>query len=121
MKDENLIHIKFEQGEALNSKKDLLFAQAEMLRTMRSMKRYQLFRADELTLKLELYKKIKLVLKNIKKIEAELPKMKIPAILKHHKEKQAPIIKAVIKPKQIHPNDIEAQLKEIQDKLKELG
>ena len=47
--------------------------------------------------------------------------MKIPAILKHHEEKETPIIKTPIKEKKIHTNDIEAQLKEIQDKLKELG
>lgn len=121
MKDENLIHIKLEQGEAMQRKKEVLSSEIELLKTISSMKRYQLLRSQELALKISLYKKIKIVLANIRKLEKTLPKMKIPAILKHHEEKQAPTIKTPRKERKIYSNDIEAQLKEIQDRLKELG
>ena len=121
MKNENLIHIKLEQGEAIQKKREILSSEIELLKTISAIRRYQLLRSQELDLKLSLYKKIKIVLANIRKLEKSLPQMKIPAILRHHEEKEAPIIKAPVKEKKIHTNDIEAQLKEIQDKLKELG
>ncbi len=121
MKDENLIYIKLEQGEAIQRKREILSSEVELLKTISSMKRYQLLRSQELALKISLYKNIKIVLTNIRKLEKILPKMKIPAILRHHEEKEAPIIKTPVKEKKIHTNDIEAQLKEIQDRLKELG
>jgi len=122
MKEENLIHIKLEQGEAIQRKKDILSSEIGLLKTISSIRRYQLLRSQELNLKLILYKKIKIVLTNIRKLKKTLPQMKIPAILKRSEgKKEALITTPIIKRREIAPNDIEAQLKEIQDKLKELG
>ena len=114
-KSESLIHVKLEYGEALQSKKNVLSSEMNLLRITKSIKRYKTLRSEELKLKYKLYQKVKEFLTNIKKIQTTLPKLQIPEILKDGKEKEK-----IIPEIEEDNSDLETQLKEIQEKLKSL-
>jgi len=119
MPNENLIHIKLEFEEALQSKKDILSSEINLLRIARILKNYHSLRSKELKLKLTLYKKIKEMKSSVRKLEQTLPKIKIPKILE-----DKDYLEEEIKPKEtkkiMHEDNIEEQLKDIQAKLNSL-
>ena len=115
MKNENLIHVKLEYEEALQSKKNILSSEMNLLRIARMIKKYRLLRSEELKIKLKLHRKIKETLTNIRKTQLTLPKLEIPEILKKDKEIEEPA-KPPIKENQ-YDKSLESQLQEIQDKL----
>ena len=117
MKNENLIHVKLEYGEALQSKKDVLSSEMNLLRIAGIIKKYRIFRLEELKIKSKLHRKIKEVITNMGKIQIILPELKIPEILKKTEETEEPEIQ--IKEKKYDAN-LESQLQEIQDKLNSL-
>ncbi len=119
MKNENLIHVKLEYGEALQSKKDILLSEMNLLKITRIIKEYRLLRLEELKIKLKLYREIKETLTNIRKMQTALPKLEIPEILKKDKEIEEPD-KLPIREK-VYDEGIESQLQEIQEKLKSIG
>ena len=119
MKSENLIHIKLEYNEAVKAKKDILSTEMNLLRILRIIKKYRDSRTQELVLKTKIHRKIKEFLTNMKKLETLLPKVKIPEVLKEDDEEISKI-----KTKKKLPaehKDIESQLQEIQNQLKNLG
>jgi len=118
MNSENLIHIKLEYKGALQAKKDIISSQIALLKVARRIKRYQIYRSEELELKLKLLKKTRELKTNIGKLQRIMPKPKIPAILKKEEhvqkeEKEQTGLK-------YHEGDLEEQLQEIQRKLNEL-
>jgi len=122
MKNENLIHVKFEHEEARQAKRDVLSLEMNLLQNLRAIKKYAPLRLEELNTKLKIQKKLRRIILNIKKLQTTLPKLKIPEILKD------PIIedKTPNKPKMQEPkkekysDNLESQLKEIQDRLNQL-
>lgn len=119
MKNENLIHVKLEYEEALQSKRDVLSSEMNLLRIAKTIKNYHLLRTEELKIKSKLYRRIKEVIANIKKMQITLPTLKIPEILKKDKEVEEPK-KVQVKEKQ-YDDSLESQLQEIQEKLKSIG
>jgi len=114
---ENLIHIKLEYGEALQTKRDILSSQIGLLRIAKTIRGYGFYRSNELELKLILYKKIKELKMNLGKLQKTLPKLKIPEIIKKEGwEKTEPKSKKIKPPER----NIEEQLQEIQKRLNEL-
>jgi len=119
MTNENLIHIKIEYEEGLNSKKNILTSQMNFLKISKTLERYKTLRIEELKIKKKLYSKIKETNLDLKKIQIVLPKIKIPEILKRDKKIEKETIK--IPEKIIKTNDsLESQLEEIQRKLSAL-
>jgi len=114
---ENSIHVKLGYGEALQTKRDVLSSQINLLRIAKAIRGYGVYRSGELELKLILYKKLKELKMNLGKLQKILPKPEIPDRLK--KEEQE---KTEPKPKRIKPleKSIEEQLQEIQRRLNEL-
>jgi len=82
MKNENLIHVKFEYEEACQSKKDILSLEMNLLKILRAIKKYHPLRSEELKTKSKLHRKIKEVITNIGKLQTILPRLKIPEILR---------------------------------------
>ncbi len=122
IRDEDLIHIKLEYEEGVESKKDILYSEMELLKIAKVIKRYHVLRLEELNNKINLCNKIKDTKKDITKLNSILPLLKIPSILKkeemHEKEKPEEITKQV---KEKHYDlSIESQLQEIRDKLQAL-
>lgn len=113
---ENSLHIKLEYGEAIQSKRDTLSSQANLLKIIQSMKRYSLLRKKEIALKQKLYRELKRAINNIKKIESSFPEPKVPKSLKHPEKKETKD-----EDKQGEDKDIENQLKDIQKRLNQLA
>ncbi len=126
MKEENLIHIKLEYEEALQSKRDLLSTEVNLLRIAKVIRNYRLVRTKEMELKLALVRKIHSLKAEITKMQQVLPKIKIPAILQEQLGIEEPgnfsdVEEPFSKLKSFNSsNDLESQLREIQEKLREL-
>lgn len=115
-----IIHIKLEYDESLQAKKDILNSELGLLKVAKAIKKHQILRSDELKIKLRLYKKLKELKANIRKLQYVLPKIKIPEILKEKEENsEEKIIKPTIE-KRAHDNSLETQLQEIQERLRQL-
>ena len=114
--NENLIHIKLERGEALESKRDVLASQIALLKILKKVNAYRAYRTKELELKIELHKKMVGLKTNLKSLEKTLPKLKISKTLNKEEEQQEKNIRKT----EVGDLSIEAQLQEIQRKLEEL-
>ncbi len=116
MKEENLINVKLEYGEALQSKKDILSSEMNLLRIAKALKNYHILRTKELKSKSKLHRRLKEIITNIGKMQTTLPKLKIPKILQKNKEIAEPVVK-----EKKYDDYLESELQEIQKKLKSIG
>jgi len=117
-KEQSPIHVRIDYMEGIQSKKDLLSSEVDFIRLLKTIKRYNLLRKEELNTKLKLQKKMKDFKANFGKLNEVFPKIKVPDILKKsdlQEEKQ-------LKGKEENKNkDLESQLREIQERLRKLG
>ena len=111
---ENSIYAGLAREELINSKKEILSTEADLIRILQIIKKYQLLRTNELKLKTKLLKKLKETKAEIKKLEEILPKPKIPKILIGIGNKKDEFKISSKK------DNLEEQLEEIQKKLREL-
>lgn len=116
MRENSLIHVKFEYQEAVESKKDLLFSEINLIKTASSIKRFGLMRTEELKIKNKMAGRIKELKLNIVKLQQTLPQIKVSLEEKkeNNKEKEFEFNKKYVK------DDLELELDEIQRKLVEL-
>lgn len=144
-KKDTIIHIKLDSNEAIESRRDVLNTEVDIIKIAQNIKNYRAQRLKELQFKIILLKKLKEAQSDLRKIKTLLPKLEIPKILKKHEEEMhkeieikelRPIdevkeekipkkekkskkeIKEKIKPVE---NSLESQLKQIQEKLNSLG
>lgn len=123
----------FDYEEAKSTKEDILLSEQSILKITRHLKNYKLLRLEELRIKAKLHKTIREVLTNLANLDKNIPKIKAPPLLKHHfeeyeehvelqKEKVKTQVKEKIKTsKQINEDDdIEEQIRQIQEKLRQL-
>ena len=115
MTNDKLIYVKLEYEDAVQSKKNILSLEMDLLKTIQTIKTYHEFRAEELQLKIKLHRQKKTLLTEIRRLQKNLPELKIPKILKEHE------IKETIPKEKHHDDNIESQLKKIQEKLDSLG
>ena len=120
MKGEHLLHVKLDYQEAVQGKKDVLGVEVNLLRLIRTMKRYHALRVEELKLEANAYKKISEMNLGIKKELTILPTIKLPKILKKQEVEEKPEKKIKKIEKEKYDDDIETQLREIQNSLREL-
>tara|TARA_Y100000296_G_scaffold87059_1_gene129539 strand:+ start:2194 stop:2565 length:372 start_codon:yes stop_codon:yes gene_type:complete len=121
MNNEDLIHLKFEYGEALQSKKDILYSEKNLMVIARKLNNYLSLRKEELKSKIKLHKKIRGTITTIKKLQKITPKIKVPKIIEKESHKIKKKKKTKIKPKIKKDNNrIGSQLQEIQEKLNTL-
>jgi len=116
MADEKLIHVRLEYEGAIQFKRDVLSLEMDLLKIIQTIKRYHERRSEEFKLKIKLYRQIKTLLTEIRRLQKDLPELKIPKILKEHETEEI-----ISKEKHIYNDDIESQLREIQEKLNSLG
>jgi hypothetical protein len=128
MKEESIFHIKVDYEEALQSRRDLLSSERDFLRVLKIIRKYNLLRKEELTNKLKMQNKMRDLKANLTRINEVMPKIKIPDILKKkitpEKEEimEEKPVKAHAKIKEsIDHDDLELQLRDIQERLKKLG
>jgi hypothetical protein len=121
MKSENILHVKLEHAEGIQSERDVLSSEKGILGVLKAIKRYQLLRAEDLNNRLRIQKKMKDVELNITKLHQTFPTFKIPDILKDEEEyKKERSEKKHGKKKDSDDFDMENQLREIQERLKKL-
>ncbi|MDO8467675.1 MAG: hypothetical protein Q7S56_01860 [Nanoarchaeota archaeon] len=128
MSEQNPIYVMFEYEEALNKKKNFLLIEQNLLKIALTIKNYKLLRLEELKTKAKMQKTLREVLTNLTKLTNDLPKIKTPNVLKHHFEQYESVEEQKISPrekiktsKEINEDeDIESQIREIQNKLKQL-
>ncbi|MBT3691361.1 hypothetical protein HOG16_03925 [Candidatus Woesearchaeota archaeon] len=119
---EDILHIKFKHDELVRSKKDFLSSQIELLQISREINNFKIARAEELDTKLLLNKEMKSFNLSLRKLQASLPKVKIPKILsKEIVPKPQTIQRPQTYQQPTHNSTIESELLEIQNRLKELG
>jgi len=124
MNNENILHVKFENDELIRSKRDLLSTEMGLLKIAKAIKNYRFFREEELKIKIALLRKSKSLKLSLKKLQATFPKVKET----NHfiKDKPTSMISAPKGKKPIETPapedmDLEAQLRDIQDKLGSLS
>ena len=142
-KEENLIHIKVEYGDLLESKKHVLSSEMNLLRMIKIVRRYRALRDKEMTMKIKLDKKMKETIEGIKKLSRELPHIEIKNNInedyeyeeseekrrgkkskgrgknKSSKEVKSDIIERIQEEK--YDQDLEHEIYRIQQKLREIG
>lgn len=137
--EHQLIHVKFEYPEALQGKRELLTLQQSFLKTADKISKFNSLRAEEMKTKLRLQKKMRevsAILKDFRKMlpEAKMPKLKDadvgPKLIEDTskskveiKEKAKTIELRASKPKtktEYASDDLESQIREIQEKLNSL-
>ena len=113
MADDKLIHVKLEYENAIESKKNILALEINLLKIIKIIKKYHELKSREFELKQKLYQKARTTLTEIRRLEKNLPKLELPEILKEEKPKK-------VSKKKIQKDNIESQLLEIQNKLNAL-
>ncbi len=111
-KEESTIHVKLENTEAIQSKRALLSSEMYLLKIIKALRRYNALRSNELRTKLKIQKELKSLKSNIKKIQNNYPKTKIPEKLR--KDDKEPITKTE---KKRATGNIEYELEDIKNKL----
>lgn len=125
---ENLIHIKIEENEVPELKKDVLATKMNLLKIIKNIKEFNSLRSKELKLKNNLKKQTKDFKNGITNIKRLLPELKKPKFLKEHEKTED---KSIEKPKtkekskqkeetKNQPKSIDQELQEIQNKLANL-
>jgi hypothetical protein len=120
IKEDQLIYVRQEYSEAVQSKRDVLETQKNIIQILKNIKRYHLIRTEELKLKLILLKKIKELKINLSKINNTLPKIKIPDNIKKESNNKETKKVRELSGSEMKQTDIEKELLELQRKLKEL-
>ncbi len=115
--NQNSLHIRLENDEALESKRSFLASQIALLRILKTVKSYRMLRSQEIQLKLELAKKMRELRTEISEIEKVLPKVKAQGLLKTSNTPERQYLKKTTPVKDL---SIENQLYEIQRRLNEL-
>ena len=119
MKNESLIHLKFDYEEAIQSKKDILYAEKSLMITTTKMKEYLSSRVEELEKRLKLHRKAKELIICIKKIQKNIPDVNFSDILNKKDERDDETAKVKTKRDGDYDN-VESQLRDIQKKLDSL-
>lgn len=119
------IHVKLEYTEALNSKKDILLTESNLLKINEYMRNYHQIRIQELKRKINLHNKIKQLINSIARLEKTMPEVKIPQIISHEAPRETPFTKSFMEGKSLmqtnsNNSDLASQLREIQEKIKSL-
>lgn len=113
------LHIRIEYSEGIESKRDTLSIEASMIQIRQAIKRYKDLRIQELRLKLRIQKSIKEIQSEITHLEKILPQVRIPRYLVEEVHENPLPIKTISESNN-RSHDLESQLKEIQDKLRQL-
>ncbi len=130
-KNDSLIHVKLDYEEAVQSRKDILLTESELIKSVQAIRKYKELRMKEIAMKLELIKRVRDFRTQWRNTRHLLPSMELPKIVEefeegkhkkeHHKEhKKEKHHEAKIKEEKHHDN-LELQLREIQEKLNRLG
>lgn len=115
MTESNPVYLKIDYGESLESKKDILFLEISLLKVMKIIQRYQILREGELKIKNKMNRSIKELGTKVRRTYSCLPPMQFTNQMKRKEKKKESEINL-----DRTDQDLEEQLREIQEKLKML-
>lgn len=121
MGSEEVRYVKLENSEGVLAKKYFLSSQMNFLNLLKAIKGYHYFRLKELKAKTKLLNSLRDIREEIKKIQVNIPK--ITTSHSFIKEKETGKIGIRERREAIRPGsdrDLEIQLREIQEKLRDL-
>lgn len=111
------VYIKFEYEEAIESKKEVLSSEMSILNIMKIMHRYNFLRSEEMKLKAQMYKMVKELNMSIRKTRGAFPFLRMPSKVK----REDIVTKSAVITREHFDADLEAQLKDIQERLNSIG
>ena len=114
MMDEKNVHVMLNSDESLDLRKELLNFQADLIEMMKTRKRHELLRKEELKLKAQARKALKEVNSDILHINRIWPKPEMPKIARESGNGNADV-------KGGEDVNLETQLEEIKKKLESLS
>jgi len=114
--EENSVYIQLSQNEAANSQRDILSYQMELIKMVKSIKKYELLKECEMRVKIELKKIIKDFNEDMRNLESNFPK--VDKYSKKEKNQAIPEKKVEI---EYYDESLETQLEQIRRKLEEIG
>ncbi len=116
MAEGNPVYLRLGYGESLESKRDVLSSEILLLNMIKTIKRYNILREEEFRLKVQLYKLVKELVVSVRKTKATFPFVKIPEKIREKEEGEKRIVA-----KEKVDEDLETQLRKIQERLKSIG
>jgi hypothetical protein len=121
-KEAQIIHIKLEHSEAIDSKRDVLISEMNILKLKKIIQKYSELRNKELDTKIEILNKIKICKKNLAKLEKLMPSLKVPEILKDSYSKKITQEETSEPKRRLTPKNtsLESELEDIQRRLQSL-
>ncbi len=117
MEQKNPVYVKMEYSESIESKKNILSTEVSLLNLIKYLKAYHSVKLEELKIKAGIYKAIKELNLTMRKTKSTFPFLKIPE--KNKKENLT--LREVRAPKEKVDNNLESELQEIQERLRNLG
>jgi hypothetical protein len=117
MKEENQVYVQLGYDESLESKKEILSSEISLLNLMKIIKRFNILKLEELKIKSKIRREIKLLGIKTREVQSSFPFLKISPKIKHsslNEERPQEI-------KEKFDENIESQLREIQEKLREIN
>lgn len=120
MENQELIHVKLEYNEAVESKKEILSAQMQLLKLAQIIGNYKKIRSKGLRTRLKTYRRIIELQKDLKKMNQTLPKIKVPKIIRKEDYISERKTKKVFSDSSQYDRSLEIELQQIQDKLNQL-
>lgn len=115
--EKNPVYIRFGYDESIESKKEILSSEMSLLNIMKIMRRYNFLKNEELKMKSQIYKMIKDLNIAVRKTRTSFPFLKIPQKAK----REEVISKDITITREHFDADLEAQLRDIQERLKSIG
>lgn len=114
MKSKDLVHLRFEYAEALESVRDILYIEKSLMIISRKMRSYSMLRNEKNKMKIKLNEKVANAKKVLIKMQKNIPEVRVPKVSNKTgvREKISEIAE---------DSDIESQLKDIQEKLNSIS
>jgi hypothetical protein len=113
MTETNPVYVQLGYNESLDSKREILSSEISLLNLIKIIKRYNFLRIEELKIKSRIRQAVKALGTRTREVQTSFPFLKIPQRVGNLNltEKKSGVIKERVN------DDLESQLKEIQERL----
>lgn len=110
---DDLVHLRFEYMDALNSVRDVLYVEKSLMTIAKKIKEYNSLKKEENKIKIRLHEAASNAKKSLNKLQKAIPKVKSPKVGKMIEERKVEEVG--------DDGNIEQQLQDIQSRLNSLA
>lgn len=122
MKEEKLIHIKLDYIESLQSKRNILVSEKEIIKIIQTIRRYKRIRSQEMIKRILLKRKIRELHEDFKKIIKNMPQLRIESEKVSEESPIEALEEQIEETREMqYDKDLEEQLREIQERLNSIS